>query len=435
MFFRIGTVISSIIFLATYLSPQLGFYGRGLRVGLPMFCLAVLFSGISDIGAVLRVLRRFRWIFILGSLFALFAFMRFMTIGSLGYDVDAVASTYVYSVIQVVMAVFLILLVREFGKGYLNGLCHGVFWFAAISLCLGIPVLIAQPGVAREVMRMGLLGFSRLEDRSGEGVGTYTQYTAIAVAFFPLLVWLAESRGLWRILCVGMLLGLATAVLVSTFTMAAAILVIASLCGVAYWVCQNKVMAVPRFAIVTAVVFASSGAVVASASQSKAFSFVYDKASLLWERIGTTGLVEGDRTGRGAMFVQDWHTFLDNPILGPIGGVTAVDLGTGHSSLMNTLAVNGLPCAAIWFATLYLLARETARPVTSWRLRWAIWGSWTMFFASGILNPTWHFPSVTATVFLYLLVLSPEKETQSGGSVVDVYGQWSLDRQALSYAQ
>jgi hypothetical protein len=160
-------------------------------------------------------------------------------------------------------------------------------------------------------------------------------------------------------------------------------------------------------------------------------TFVFDKAGLLWDRVTSAGLVEGDQTGRGAMLKQDWDDFLGNPLLGPVGGVTTVTLGTGHSSLMNTLAVNGLPCAALWFATLYLLMRQTLSPQMTWKFRLVVYSSWLLVLVSGILNPTWHFPCVTATVFLYLVALVPEPVIQPQSDPMLLGTAWGPQPQSM----
>lgn len=388
-------VISVAIFLTSYLSPQLQLYGRGLRVGLPAFCLAVACGLMSDPTMLFRCLHRLRWILLCGFIFLGQAAFRIQTLSN-----PFIGPLFVNGTLQVIMGVFLIFLVRELGGRKLRLLTILVFLGWTVSIALGVPTLLAKSGAARETMGIGLIKYVAVTQYMSAGVGSYTHYTATAVSFLAMAVWVLGIRRPWLWAFAALLAINALAVMISTFAMAAALLAVGLLTALGYWVFHKREFAMVRLIAAIIILVFVPGVVLVASESNESFSFVYNKVSSLWERTSETGLAQGDKTGRGAMFVEEMGDFLDSPVIGALGGWSE-KTGHGHSSLSNTLLIHGLVGSIWWFAFLFLLGKSAWNEAQNPVVKAALLLSWLIFFGSGILNPTWHFTTIVLPLVLF----------------------------------
>jgi hypothetical protein len=283
-----------------------------------------------------------------------------------------------------------------------------------ISLGLGLSTLINNPSVARETM-----GVKWASENAALwaplGVGEYGVYTSFAICISPLISVAHSFLHAWRWLAYVVVCAGAASVLFSTFTGAAVLLVLGIFGTLFIWVTGHR--GTPRkwriiFALLTLALLAI---LYSQADLFPQTEFIVSKAERLFQRIPTEGLAQGDETGRGKMFLQDFESFAEEPFLGYIPRVSG-QLDHAHSSLASSLVLFGIFGAALWFVTLGNIFRDSMRRTGSLVEKSALVIAWCALFLGGILNPIWYSPVALGAMFALTL---PAVQSQSGGVVID----------------
>lgn len=381
---------------STFLSPQMAMAGRGLRTAVPLF---LLFFGLAVFfrpGIISRPLPHFP---------AIASGLAFIGAGVVRQILDPQPDYLHRLVVSPATCVALwlaILLLREEFPGSVEAVRWACLAILGLSLGMGIPLLIREPGIARMTMgnpEAGLFA-ARLFPR---GVTNYSWYTPAAIAFPVIANWLfARRRGrTGRMIGWGLLLASSAAVLLSTFTMAAILLAVGLLFWLALLLIKER-KGRTAAAIVLAAIVILLPTLLILGRQVGGTAFIINKATDLAQGILREGILAGDSTGRTRMFAETMRTFGRNPVFGSWGLESGAFVG-GHSSWADTLALQGLPVMALWLAFLSPSWRRR-RPVLS-AAQGTAGGtmSWVLLAAGGVLNNT-----LTSEIGLILIWLFDE---------------------------
>jgi hypothetical protein len=262
-----------------------------------------------------------------------------------------------------------------------------------LAILPSLPLLHANPGIARPLATgdetyTAYFGYN--PEIMRDGVGSFSLYTIIAISS-PCWIGLIpglSSRG--KIAMVAALGALMAAVALSTFTMAAGLL----LGGVC--ICAVGAPFVVRSrhrwpAILTAAVllFLLPPAISCLHEESEAFTFVYDKTLRLLDDFSQAGLLKGDTTGRAEAFLESLDSFQKNPLWG-VGFGVREGVSGGHCSLVDHWAVFGLLGYWPWFL---LQAYCTWIPASKWLVNrrdltaFSSTVSWGLYWVASASNP------------------------------------------------
>ncbi len=388
--------LSGILF-ATFLSPQVGLLGRGLRLSIPLFVLllgvAVLLNGrevTRQLGKRVRPL-------LLGGMFAGTGALRFF----IAPDPSLLQSQVMAGVVCMMVWVAVIVVRQVFPES-----CEKARWLAlvtlGVSLGLGLPLLLREPGIARLTMGnpMAERYATHLYPR---GVANYSWYTPVACAWPVIAAWLHNGRQQPLVKVVGwsLLSAASAATLLSTFTMAAAWLALGSLLWL-FLVAMTGNSALWRLIAIGALVFllVSCGTLRRELSRFGGTALVTDKFTRLIERTFAVGVVEGDETGRARMLVRTVETFLDHPLFGAWGIDSSFYVG-GHSSWADTLALHGLFGMLLWLGFLAPSWRHRDAPLCIRRGTAGGTLSWALLALGGVVNPTLNSPIALLLIWLF----------------------------------
>lgn len=397
---KLGSLLTTIaiasitVALLSFISPQIGFFGRGLKTTIP----ALLLSGFSifmvNYRAFFRAFFRFRIVFLFGFLFILQAAFRF----AVAPETDAQWFRYVIGPILVLIPFLWIAALAELGRGALARLR---FWFLitwGLSIGLGIPALFGNPGVARLTMGGGLAP-QNMAIWAPLGVGEYTVYTAFAICIAPIFSATERMKGMARWVGYSALSAGAVAVLLSTFTMAAALLVIgmvASLVASAL-TSRHHITRKVRLLLLTLILVVIPS-LYGLFTTWEPTSFVITKINSLAMGVSAQGLAKGDETERGGWFVEELTTFQKRPLLGYASEPTS-QIEHGHSSFSNSLVLFGLIGSLLWYIAMWKAFRMSHAGLTHSIDRKMLLISTLLLLASGVLNPSWHSPGILVSLF------------------------------------
>ncbi len=391
------TVLASALF-ATFVSPQLGLWGRGLRTALPLF---ILFVGITVLtrGSDIRLaLNRHSLPIAAGVAFAGISLLRHLSEPSptvlQNQGINAMVCVGVWIAVIVLRTVF-------------PEALEPVRWISlltlGVSLGMGIPLLLEQPGIGRLTMGNPMAEVYAAE-LYPKGVTNYSWYTPVAFAFPVIANWLANTstRRLVKIIGWGMLLAAAIAALLSTFTMAMVLLG----AGAFGWLGLVVLTGKSRFAralaaLVLIGMLLSFPALYFFGSTFEATQFQVQKATRLLTGAVEIGLMDADETGRTDRFASSMETFLKYPLFGAWGLATTDYFVGGHSSWADTLAWQGLFGLSLWLAFLSPSWKRGRRP---WSVADGAAGgalSWILLVVGGVLNPTLHSALGLLLIWLY----------------------------------
>lgn len=340
---------------------------------------------------------RFRSVLLFGFLFVFQATFRF----ALADAASELWSRYVIGPILVLAMVVWIAALAELGSGAVSRL---KVWFLltwSLSLALGIPTLINNPGVARLTMGNDLAIQNSLI-WAPRGVGEYTVYSAFAICIGPIFAVTQMMTGVKRwIGYMGLILGV-VAVLLSTFTMAATLLVAGILAALFVGVITTRSgTRKVRLAFIGGLVALMPSLYILSDANEQT-DFVIQKVSNLVTGISHRGLAQGDETQRGSWFVEEMEAFKEKPLLG-YSFKNTLDIEHGHSSLSNGLVLFGLLGSMLWFATLWQAFRAIRSGLTQAIDRHALLISAALFTVAGILNPSWHASGILIPLFALII--------------------------------
>jgi len=403
-------IASLTIAILTYLSPQVGQLGRGLRTAIPAMAISFVAISIQSPSAFIRALVRLRVALILGFLFLLQAAIRFIDVPDHPFDL------YQTFFIAPLIALFIIVWIAalaELGEESVYRLRCWVLFGWCLSIAVSVPILIKYPGLARELMSGGNDAV-KSADWSPYGVGTYGDYSTIGICLGPLFAVTRRMTFSWRWIALPLISLTALAVLFSTFTMAATMLTLSFVCMLLTWVIAGR--GAMRMLRLMMILFplALLPLFYVEAQKYEQTQFIVKKVERLSQGISNKGLAKGDETARGKWFMDEMESFADEPFFGFIPGVTG-QRGHGHSSLSNSLVLFGLFGALLWAAALYKIFKESLNGTRDHFERYVLGVAWLVFILSGILNPIWHSPvALVAMVGLTLPARSrPVQETDS----------------------
>lgn len=389
-------VILASAFFASFISPQISLFGRGLRLSLP---LVTLLCGVIFLTrpSAFRVWRSYSGSIVFGLVYVALGVVRYL------FDPLAdVFQNFVVSAAVCIMVWMIVLLVR---KGVPEAV-EPIRWLTLItlglSLGMGIPLLLDQPGIARLTMGNPMADVYAAEFYP-RGVANYSWYTYVAITFPVIANWLYNtSRRLWlKIIGWGCLLAGAAATIFSTFTMATVLLMVGALAWLGL-VAFTTTSRTSRWVVATVLltVLLALPNLIAIGGELEATQFVISKAARLLEGTLTVGALEGDETGRTQMFVDTMDTFLRNPLVGAWGLDPNFYIG-GHSSWADTLGTQGLFGLLLWLGFMSPSFRRGRKPFS------VVGGSaggtlsWTLLMVGGVLNPTFYSPIGLGLLWLF----------------------------------
>lgn len=393
---RWPVVLLAAALYSTFLSPQISILGRGFRSTLP------LLAAFGIVCVLLAPAARPRLTPLLGT--SLFG-AAFVALGLLRNSVDPdviLLENHVLSpAVCVVLWMTVIFLRRWFPESV-----GAVRWLAlltlGVSLGLGIPKLIEEPGIARLTMSESTEG-SIVRSLHLSGVANYSWYTPVACTWPVIANWLINlRRSLWvRMMGWALLTAASAAVVFSTFTMAVVWLVagIAAVLLLVALAAKNPILkTMALLAIVSALYTAPRLYDVSLNLESTEFSAL--KAARLITGTLEEGFIAGDETGRGHMLVDTLTTFSDHPLLGVWGFERYFYFG-GHSSWADTLALQGIVGALLWLLFLSFSWRKRRLPISMPRGVAGGTLSWMLLGLGGIFNPTLFSQAALLLVWLF----------------------------------
>jgi O-antigen ligase len=290
------------------------------------------------------------------------------------------------------MVVALDLVYAACGRRTYNVLSSLLIFGVGVGVIVSLPVLLGHSGLARQIM-----GHARTPDlvllARNAGVGTYSFYTALAIAFPVVVATTLQSKRILRWLSLVLTVGLALAVLASTFTGAVLLLGL----GVAAFFLSSVARSRVRWRVVAALAMAGFLGLFSWYSFLQGTSqwvFVQKKVDTLMSAVSERGLVAG--VGSASLRLQMWEvsarTIAERPFFGwgPTTGRENPDLYVrvgGHSSWLDLPAEYGVPAFIAYLLFLVSAFRRALRTAGSSVGRAARAASCLAFVVCGAVNP------------------------------------------------
>lgn len=391
----IVVIVASLLF-ASFVSPQVSLFGRGLRLTLPLFILLTIITFLYRPHAI-KTQGYHRNSIIFG--------IAYIISGVIRYIFDPKKDIFHNMVLSAGTCLLVSITIIFLRKGFPEAI-KSIRWLTifilGFSLVLGIPLLISRPGIARLTMGNPLEDFYAAEYYP-KGVANYSWYTFVAIAFPVIVNWLYISPGRLKLKLLGWscLFAAAVATILSTFTMATILLII----GAIFWLILVGITTKrPRSRLVAIILIITIlfvlPAIINLASDIEGVRFVISKVSRFMEGIRTFGAIDWDETGRTRMFIESMQTFMQNPVLGAWGIRSDFYVG-GHSSWADTLGAQGLFGLFLWFGFLLPSLRRGKKPFNVDNGSGGGTLSWVLFLIGGILNPTFYSPLGLGLIWLY----------------------------------
>ncbi|HLP15722.1 MAG TPA: hypothetical protein VK470_05655 [Bacteroidota bacterium] len=380
--------------ILSFVSPQVGQLGHGLRTTIPALMISAVFILYLNRSAFSEALSEYGMVFVLGLVFLMQAFARFM------YATESanLTHTFVEGPLLTLVTLLWILAYSRTSNGAMRRLRTMLLFGWCLSLALGVPTLLDRPGVARTTMG-NIFANENAAVWAPFGVGEYTIYTALGVCFAPLLLHAKNLNGWLRVPAIALVMLSAVAVIMSTFTMAAAILVLSFTGTLFVWTLEvDGIRRVLRSMLVV-VPLAMLPLLYNAAGEYRQTKFIVDKFERLYEGLSSAGLAKGDETQRGEWFVEEMEEVWNEPFLGYIPHVTGVR-GHGHSSLSNSLVLFGVFGTGVWIVFLLKMFRASWNGSTLVVERYGLAIGYLVLFLAGILNPIWHAQASLAALFV-----------------------------------
>lgn len=399
---------------ATFLSPQLGFLGRGLRSSLPLFFLLIWVVVVLTPRSAWQKLGRYVFPTLLGFAFAIFGLLK-----NTLEPYQSALQNHVFTIVVCMMVWIGVVILRILFPESLEY----VRWIALIvlgaSLGMGIPLLIQQPGIARLTAGNPIPEYNDLTLYLS-GVANYSWYTPVALAWPSIANWLYhKSHGqVTNIVGWGLLVVASIAVILSTLSMALFLLGL----GIVLWFILAAVTSGTRTdrwiaAGVLLALLVALPSLYYLGLNYDATTFSISKLTRLTEGTLTYGIGIGDETGRVDLFTKTMETFFDAPIFGAWGFETRYYFIGGHSSWADTLALYGIVGLILWLGFLSPSWRKRQQPLS---ISAGVAGgtlSWFLFIIGGILNPT--FNSIVGLLLIWLFDEGGIWQTQQAKIVSD----------------
>lgn len=206
--------VPALLFLGSLVSPFVGIEGHGIRTAWMFFVvwLVVAFAerpaSFRGVGGVIHARR-----------FELFWLVCWNTVVLLNYLAGRGFASDLHAILVLTldMVVALDLVYAARGRRTYNALSSLLIFGVGLGVIVSLPVLLGHSGLARQIMDRARTPDLVLLARSA-GVGTYSFYTALAIAFPVVVAMALQRRWFLRWLFLVLSAGVALAVLVSTFT-------------------------------------------------------------------------------------------------------------------------------------------------------------------------------------------------------------------------
>jgi hypothetical protein len=384
--------------ILSFLSPQVGMLGRGLRTTLPALMISFFAISMVSPSAFMRAFVRFRATFLLGFIFLAQGALRFV---NETYRQDVLWHGFFNAPLLVLIFLLWIAALSELGDDAVQRLRSWLLFGWCLSIAVSLPILIEHPGIARTTMgnRNELVNAAKWAPR---GVAEYSVYTTIGICLGPLFAVTRKMGFFWR-WCALLLICMTTvAVLFSTFTMAALMLMASLICMLLIWAMAGRgAMRMFRLLVIL-FPLAMLPTLYVLSNNFEQTKFIVTKVERLTKNISNKGLAKGDETNRGKMFADEMNSFFEEPFMGYIPGVTG-QRGHGHSSFANSLVLFGIFGALLWVAALYKVFKISLDNTRDQFDQHAAKVAWLVFVLSGILNPIWHATAALAALFALTL--------------------------------
>lgn len=381
-------ILAEILF-ASFLSPQIGVFGRGLWLSLPCFGLLCIIVFLSRAKLLVWQITR--------KIVPLLCALGFLGMGLIRYSIDPNSEYLQKYVVGGAICFglwFSVIMVKNVFAEILDQIRWISLIIFGVSLGLGIPLLLAQPGVAR--LTMGNINEAYyINIFFPQGVTNYNWYTPAAFAWPVMANWLYRSRLGWikKALGWGALLALSIAIILSTFTMAMIILLVGFLAWLFFMALSSKnLVTLSVIMIALVLIFVGFSSLYIMGRDFAPTAFAVDKATKLFTGlVETSSMIDSDPTIRTVLFVETMQTFVQSPVLGA-WAVLPDGFAGGHSSWADTLALQGIVGLLLWLGFLspawlgrgsLLSGRGNLGGTLSWIL-WAIGGTLNPTFYSGL---------------------------------------------------
>lgn len=390
--------------LLSFVSPQINTLGRGLRTTIPALLLSGVLILIVNKHVFINAVIRFRHVLLFGSLFVFQAAFRFAL-------ADTDISAWNRYVVGPTLALVLLLWIAALTELRNGAIARLKFWFLttwSLSLALGIPALFNNPGVTRLTMGNDFAIQNSLI-WAPLGVGEYTVYSAFAICVGPLFAIAEQHIGAKRWFGIAAVISAMVAVLLSTFSMAATLMVAGFLATMVVGVItSNKITRKVRL-VLTVGLFSLMPTLFVLSNTWEQTDFVTKKITNLVLGVSQTGLAQGDESERGNWFVDEIEAFGKRPLMGYSPGNTS-RVEHGHSSLSNSLVLFGFLGSMLWFGAIWIAFRTIRTGLDKAIDRHALLISALLFLVAGVLNPSWHSPTILMALFTLII---PERRVLS----------------------
>jgi hypothetical protein len=402
--------------ILSFVSPQVGQLGRGMRTALP--ALVISFCAISMISpsAFFRSISRYKLVLLFGFLFLLQGAYRF---ASESYKPEMSWHTFFKGPALALMFLIWVGALSELGERTVRRFRTWFLFCWCISLALGVPVLLTHLGVAR--LTMGNVHEAQNAAKwAPYGVGEYAVYNSMAICLAPLYILATrQMKGILRpiamiLVCLG-----GIAVYSATFAMASILATLSITALLLVGIINAKGFGrMVRISAVGILIFMAPLLYI-QARQLPQTEFLIEKLERISKGVEKKGLEKGDVTARGGLFMADIRGFMESPIIGYIPGVIGYR-DHGHSSLGNSLTHFGLFGTALWVIVMLKLYQDGRRHAVSTMEVYGVRIAWIVLVLGGIPNPTWHSTPILITLFALTVSVRRKADQISESSAVGV---------------
>ena len=390
--------VLAVLFVVAVLVPQTGYYGRGART---TFVLFALWSGAAFVAGGLRKTIVFQKTYLMLAL----AFMGTLVVTHLGRS-DLPSQT-LAAVIDLVLLLMGYVVAAYHAQNSPARWVRMREWMAlltALAIMPSLQLLYENPRIVRNLIEVSTTIESYSVDTSIArlGIGNYGLYTLLGVVM-PCWFAMAVSAG-----------GLRRLLLIAAVGIASVAVALCSLSAATFWLAAGLILFLAGMPLLQEgsnrwlhlLITAGSLGVMLVAGKlliggSVATEGSFNKMIRLYEGISGSGLVEGDETERGYMFVRTAQTFLQNPVFGIGYGESRGFVG-GHSSCVDPWAYYGLVGYLPFFVFQVLLTRRVVRNWVRQPSNILAFGSmlsWVLVWLAGVLNPTLFFALPALLIF------------------------------------
>ena len=390
---KLGAVLA-VLFAVSLLVPQLQYYGHGARLTFGLFFLWCCVAGIA--GRLWEVLfkQKLYISMTLAFLASLLVIYRWRS--------EDTASTYqtIIGHLQIIMCLVVASYYGSYEPRLWLRMREWMIILIGLAIVPSLGTLYNNPEVARYLMSEGTeegIWYQNAVEKLG--VGTYGLYTPLAI-IIPCWVISAElSAGIRQLFLFAAIAITAFAIGLSSFT-AATMLMLTGFGAMLVGLPLMRRGHLRWFHLALSAAIFSALLYVGNFLIQKGTSTVYvaEKTVRLYNGIMESGIITGEETGRGDMFVRTFKTFISNPIIG-VGYQIEGYLVGGHSSWVDPWAQHGIVGYLPFFLFQGLLTYNVIKKWARKKTNIATFGSmvcWCLYWFAGSLNPVINFvlPSV-----------------------------------------